>query len=55
MGRRIVMRAFLSRVDTATARRAIPAAVEFRLTDPHMSPDERTRMRKLADWATSDG
>jgi len=52
IGRRILMRAFLSRVDVTAARRAIPAAVEFRLTDPHMSPDERARMRELADWAT---
>lgn len=48
IGRRVLMRAFLGGVDTAAARRAIPAAVEHRLTDPNMSPDERARMRQFA-------
>ena len=51
IGRRVLLRSFLSRVDTAAARRAIPAAVDHRLTDPNMSPEERTRMRKFAAWA----
>ncbi len=53
IGRRVLLHAFLSRVDTAAARRAIPAAVEHRLTDSNMSPDEHARMRKLAAWATN--
>jgi Ser/Thr protein kinase RdoA (MazF antagonist) len=52
IGRRILRRAFLSRVDTAAARRAIPAAVEHRLSDRNMSPDEHARMRELAAWAS---
>lgn len=53
IGRRILLRAFLSRVDTVAARRAIPAAVDHRLTDRHMSPEEHARMRRLAVWAAS--
>ena len=52
IGRRLFLRAFLSRVDTVAARRAIPAAVDHRLTDRNMSPEELARMRKLAAWAT---
>ena len=51
IGRRILLRSFLSRVDTVAARQAIPAAVEHRLTDPNMSSEERARMRKFAAWA----
>ena len=51
IGRRVLLRSFLSRVDVVGARRAIPAAVEHRLTDPNMSPEERARMRDLAAWA----
>lgn len=53
IGRRVMLRAFLSRVDRGAARRAIPAAVEHRLTDRNMSDEERARMRRLAEWATS--
>jgi hypothetical protein len=53
VGRRILLRAFLSRVDTDSARRAIPAAVEHRLADRNMSSEEHARMRKLAAWASS--
>ena len=53
IGRRILLRAFLSRVDTVTARLAIPVAVEHRLTDRNMSPEEQARMRELAEWATN--
>ena len=53
IGRRILLRSFLSRVDVAAARRAIPAAVEHRLTDRNMSADEHARMRKLAAWAST--
>jgi len=48
IGRRILLRAFLSRVDIVAARRAIPAAVANRLTDPNMSDDEKARMRQSA-------
>jgi aminoglycoside phosphotransferase (APT) family kinase protein len=54
IGRHILLRAFLSRVDTVAARRAIPAAVEHRLTDPNMSPDEQARMRQFAAKARND-
>jgi aminoglycoside phosphotransferase (APT) family kinase protein len=53
IGRRILLRAFLRRVDAVAARRAIPAAVDHRLTDRNMSPEEHTRMRKLAAWASN--
>lgn len=52
IGRRVLLRSFLRRVDAAAARRAIPAAVEHRLTDPNMSAQERARMRDLAGWAS---
>jgi serine/threonine protein kinase len=51
VGRRVLLRAFLSRVDAEAARRGIPAAVEHRLNDPNLSPEEHARMRKLAVWA----
>jgi aminoglycoside phosphotransferase (APT) family kinase protein len=54
IGRRVMLRAFLSRVDTAAARRAIPAAVDHRLTDRNVSPDERARMRRFAAWASNE-
>jgi aminoglycoside phosphotransferase (APT) family kinase protein len=54
IGRRVLLRAFLRHVDTVAARKAIPAAVENRLRDPAMSPDERSRMQRLAAWAASD-
>ncbi|CAN5424596.1 hypothetical protein BH10ACT2_BH10ACT2_12430 [soil metagenome] len=53
IGRRILLRAFLNRVDTTAARRAIPAAVEHRLTDRNMSSEEHDRMRKFALWAAT--
>lgn len=53
LGRRVLLRAFLSRVDTVTARRAIPAVVAHRLTDGNLSPAEHERMRKLAAWASN--
>lgn len=46
-----MLRAFLSRIDRAAARVAVPAAVEQRLTDPNMSADERARLRRFAEWA----
>ncbi len=52
IGRRLLLRAFLRRVDTVAARRAIPAAVGHRLTDPHTSPEEHARMREFANWAS---
>jgi serine/threonine protein kinase len=53
LGRRVMLHAFLRGIDSAAARRAIPAAVAHRLTDPNMSPDEQARMRRLAAWASN--
>ncbi len=53
IGRRVLLRSFLSRVDVDRARQAIPAAVAHRLTDENMSPDERARMRAFATRASS--
>lgn len=53
IGRRVLLRTFLRHVDADGARRALPAAVEHRLHDPNMSPDERARMRSLAAGASS--
>ncbi|MHB1138350.1 MAG: phosphotransferase [Microthrixaceae bacterium] len=55
IARRVLLRSFLGRVDAESARRAIPAAVEHRLTDPNMSADERARMREFAARATRSG
>lgn len=51
IGRRIMLHAFLSRVDADAARRAIPAAVEHRRTDRNLTPAELARMDKFAMWA----
>ena len=51
LARKLFLRAFLRGVDRDAARRAIPAAVEHRLTDRNMSSTEHARMRKLATWA----
>ncbi len=51
VGQRLFLRAFLSGVDRSAARRAIPAAVEHRLTDPNHTPAEQARMRALAAHA----
>jgi aminoglycoside phosphotransferase (APT) family kinase protein len=48
IGRRILLRSFLRHVDTAAARRAIPAVIEHRFTDPNVSPEERARMEAFA-------
>jgi aminoglycoside phosphotransferase (APT) family kinase protein len=53
LARRILLRSFLGGLDRDAARRAIPAAVEHRLTDRNMSPTERERMRRLAHWASN--
>jgi aminoglycoside phosphotransferase (APT) family kinase protein len=53
IGRRVFLRSFLSRVDRDAARRAIPAAVEHRLTDRNHRADEHERMRALAAWASN--
>lgn len=51
IGRRIMLHAFLSRVDADAARRAISAAVEHRRTDRNLTPAELARMDKFAMWA----
>lgn len=53
IARKIFLRRFLATLDRDAARRAIPAAVAHRLTDRNMSPVERDRMRKLAEWASN--
>lgn len=52
LARKVFLRSFLASLDREAARRAIPAAVAHRLTDPHMSEAERRRMRKLAQRAS---
>ncbi len=47
IGRRVVLRAFLSGVDLAAARQALPLAVEGRLRDRNLSPDEQQRMARF--------
>jgi aminoglycoside phosphotransferase (APT) family kinase protein len=54
IGRRVMLRAFLSRVDRDAARRAIPAAVDHRRTDRNLTPAELARMNEFAAWA-ADG
>jgi aminoglycoside phosphotransferase (APT) family kinase protein len=49
--RRAFLNWFLAGLDRSAARRAIPAAVEHRLTDPNMTAHERKRMSALARWA----
>lgn len=53
LARRFFLNAFLSGVDREAARRAIPAAVEHRLTDRNHTPVEHERMRDLARWASN--
>lgn len=48
-----MLKAFLRGVDMSAARRAIPGAVNARLTDPNMSTDEKDRMRSFAEWAAN--
>lgn len=47
VGRRVLLRSFLSRVDVSAARRAVPAAVGHRLTDRNMSAGERRRLERF--------
>ncbi len=51
--RRSFLRSFLRDLDRTAARRAIPAAVAHRLTDPNMTDHERDRMRDLSRWASA--
>lgn len=51
LARRAFLRWFLADLDRSAARRAIPAAVEHRLSDPNMTERERERMSALAVWA----
>jgi aminoglycoside/choline kinase family phosphotransferase len=51
VARRWFLRSFLRPLDEAAARRAIPAVVEHRLTDPNMTDSERVRMREFAEEA----
>jgi Ser/Thr protein kinase RdoA (MazF antagonist) len=51
IARKLFLRAFLRSQDRDAARRAIPAAVDHRLTDRNMSAAEHDRMRALSRWA----
>jgi aminoglycoside phosphotransferase (APT) family kinase protein len=53
LARRLFLNAFLGGLDRDAARRAIPAAVEHRLTDRNHTPVEHERMRALAAWASN--
>ncbi|HEX4906876.1 MAG TPA: phosphotransferase [Acidimicrobiales bacterium] len=53
LARRLFLRGFLGALDRGAARRAIPAAVEHRLTDRNHRPEEHERMRALAAWASN--
>jgi aminoglycoside phosphotransferase (APT) family kinase protein len=53
LARKLFLRSFLRPFDRAAVRRAIPAAVAHRLTDRNMSHRERSRMRALADRAST--
>jgi aminoglycoside phosphotransferase (APT) family kinase protein len=48
LGRGLLLRSFLRRVDRAAAARVIPAVVEWRVADRNMSPKEKERLRALA-------
>ncbi|MCU0261567.1 MAG: phosphotransferase [Ilumatobacteraceae bacterium] len=52
IGRRVMLRAFLHGVDADAARRAVPAAVERRRADPHLSSDEKARMDRFVARVT---
>lgn len=54
VGRRVFLRNFLRDLDADAARAAIPAAVEHRLVDRHMTEAEKERMRGLSAWSASD-
>jgi aminoglycoside phosphotransferase (APT) family kinase protein len=47
LGRRLFLHSFLRHLDRGEIRSAIPAVVEFRLSDRNMSEAERSRMRAL--------
>ncbi len=53
-GRTEFLRFFLGALDADAARALIPLAVEHRLEDRNMTEGERTRMRRLAQWASND-
>jgi aminoglycoside phosphotransferase (APT) family kinase protein len=53
VARRIFLRSFLGDLDAGAARGAIPAAVDHRLVDRHMTDGEKERMRRLSTWASS--
>ena len=53
LARGFFLRSFLGGLDRDAARRAIPAAVEHRLTDRNHRPVEHERMRALAAWASN--
>jgi hypothetical protein len=46
--RSVLVKAFLRPFDVAALRRVLPAVVEWKAADPHMSDVERRNMRALA-------
>jgi hypothetical protein len=48
IGRGLLLRSFLSSLDRAAAAKALPAVVEWRNGDAHLSPGEHQRMHRLA-------
>jgi aminoglycoside phosphotransferase (APT) family kinase protein len=51
-GARAFTRLFLRHIDRAAARRALPAAVAYRLADPNVTGAERMRVRRLLSAQT---
>jgi aminoglycoside phosphotransferase (APT) family kinase protein len=52
--RKLFVRAFLRHVDRDAAATVLPAVVEWKCTDDHMSDDEKARMRALATHVTKE-
>jgi aminoglycoside phosphotransferase (APT) family kinase protein len=55
LGRRVLLHAFLSGVDRQAARAAVPAAVQYRLTDRNLGDAERARMQAFAQRLSQSG
>lgn len=58
LGRSLLVGSFVGGCDPAeveSARRLLPAVVEWKVTDPHMSADEQAGMWRVARQATAGG
>lgn len=51
LAKRLFLSSFLGSVDSGSATRAVPAAVQRRIADPNMSERERKRMQAMAQRA----